>query len=55
MVAIVEELVDWKKVVQYQIDAQQAAKQIEVLMDLVDGLVFEIALQSTAQALVAAL
>ena len=50
-----EEPVDWIQRVQDQIDVQQAAEQLEALIDLFGGLVFEVALQLTAQALVAAL
>tara|TARA_B100001564_G_C20105933_1_gene431400 strand:+ start:234 stop:392 length:159 start_codon:yes stop_codon:yes gene_type:complete len=50
-----EEPVDWIQRVQDQIDVQQAAEQLEALIDLFGGLVFEVALQLTAHAIVAAL
>ena len=50
-----EEPVDWIQRVQDQIDVQQVADQLEALIDLFGGLVFEVALQLTAEALVAAL
>ena len=50
-----EEPVDWIQRVQDQIDVQQVADQLEALIDLFGGLVFEVALQLTAQAIVAAL
>ena len=43
-----EEPVDWIQRVQDQIDVQQAAEQLEALIDLFGGLVFEVALQLTA-------
>lgn len=50
-----KEPVDWIQRVQDQIDVQQVADQLEALIDLFGGLVFEVALQLTAQAIVAAL
>ena len=50
-----EERLDWKERLQNQFDIKQAAEQFEAFLDLVGGLVFEVALQLTAQALVAAL
>ena len=50
-----EEPVDWIQRVQDQIDVQQAAEQLKALIDLFGGLVFEVALQLTAHAIVAAL
>ena len=41
--------------VKNRVDVQQAAEQLELLMDILSGLVFEVALQLTAQAIVAAL
>ena len=38
--------------IQDQVDSQQAAEQLEPLIDLFGGLVFEVALQLTAQAIV---
>ena len=52
---MVEEPVNWIRRFQGQIDGQRAAEQLEALIDLFGGLVFEVALQLTAQALVAAL
>ena len=52
---MLEERPDWIKRVQDQIDTQQAAEQLEAFVDLVGVLVFEVALQITAQAIVAAL
>ena len=52
---MVEERLDWIERHQKQLDIQQAAEQLEVFMSLVGGLVFEVALQLTAQAIVAAL
>ena len=46
---------DWIQRIQNQIDIKQAAEQLEVLMDNFGGLVVEVALQLTAQAIVAAL
>ena len=52
---MVNERSDWIERLQIQVDVQKAAEQIEALIDLFGGLVFEVALQLTAQALVAAL
>ena len=52
---MVDERSDWIERLLNQIDIQQAAEQLEALMDLFGGLVFEVALQLTAQAIVAAL
>ena len=52
---MVDERLDWIERLQNQVDVQKAAEQIEALIDLFGGLVFEVALQLTAQALVAAL
>ena len=46
---------DWILLIQNRYDIQQAAEQFELLMDIFSGLVFEVALQLTAQAIVAAL
>ena len=54
-VAMVDERSDWIERLQNQVDVQKAAEQIEALIDLFGGLVFEVALQLTAQAIVAAL
>ena len=54
-VSELEEQLDWIRRVQDQIDIQQAAEQLEALMGLVGGMVFGVALQLTAQAIVAAL
>ena len=50
---MLEERSDWIQRVQDQIDTQQAAEQLEAFVDLVSGLVFEVALQLTAQTIVA--
>ena len=50
-----EEPLDWIQRVQDQIYVQQAAEQLNALINLFGGLVFEVALQLTAQAIVAAL
>ena len=52
---MLEHRLEWTQAVQNQVDIQKAAEQIEALIDLFGGLVFEVALQLTAQALVAAL
>ena len=52
---MLEERSDWIQLIQNQVDIQQAAEQLEVLMDIFSGLVFEVALQLTAQAIVVAL
>ena len=52
---MVDERSDWVERLQNQIDIQQAAEQLEALINLFGGLVFEVALQLTAQAIVAAL
>ena len=50
-----EHRVEWIQVVQDQIDVQQAVEQLEALIGFTGGIIFEGALQLTAQALVAAL
>ena len=52
---MIEESLDWVQRVQDQISGQQAAEHLEALIHLFGGLVFEVALQLTAQALIAAL
>ena len=52
---MLEEPSDWIQRVQDQIDGQRAAEQLEALIDLFGGLVFEVALQLTAHAIVVAL
>ena len=52
---MLEQRVEWIQALQDQIDVQQAVDRLEALIDLFGGLVFEVALQLTAQALVAAL
>ena len=52
---MVNERSDWIERLQNQVDIQKAAEQIEALIDLFGGLVFEVALQLKAQALVASL
>ena len=46
---------EWIQAVQDHIDVQQAVDRLEALIDLAGGIIFEVALQLTAQALVAAL
>ena len=46
---------DWIQRVQDQIDVHPVVEQLEALIDLFGGLVFEVALQLTSQAIVAAL
>ena len=46
---------EWLQRVQDQVDIQQASDQLEALIGFVGALVFEVALQLTAQAIVAAL
>ena len=52
---MLEQRLEWIQAVQDQIDVQQAVDRLEALVGLVGGLVFEVALQLTAQELVAAL
>ena len=52
---MVDERSDWIERFKNQVDIQKAAEQLEALIDLFGGLVFEVALQLTAQAIVAAL
>ena len=49
------ERLDWIERLQNQVDIQKAAEQLEALIDLFGGLIFEVALQLTAKAIVAAL
>ena len=51
---MVDERSDWIELLQNQVDIQKAAEHLEAFIDLFGGLVFEVALQLTAQALVAA-
>ena len=46
---MVNERSDWIERLQNQVDIQKAAEQIEALIDLFGGLVFEVALQLTVQ------
>ena len=48
------ERLQWIKQVQEPIDFQPVVEQLEAIMDLVGVLIFEIAIQITAQAIVAA-
>ena len=48
------ERLQWIKQVQEQIDVQSVVEQLEAIMDLVGVLIFGIAIQLTAQAIVAA-
>ena len=52
---MLEEGLEWMRLIQNPVDIQQAAEQLAVLMDIFGGLVFEVTLQLTAQAIVAAL
>ena len=52
---MVDERSDWIERLQNQVDIQKAAEQLEALIGLFGGLVLEVALQLTAQAIVAAL
>ena len=52
---MLEERLGWIQRAQEQIDVQQAAEQLDAFVSLVCGLVFEVALQLTARAFVAAL
>ena len=52
---MLEQRLEWIQAVQDQIDVQLAAEQLEALMDVVGGLVLDVALQLTAQDFVAAL
>ena len=52
---MLEERLDWIQRAQEQIDVQQAAEQLDAFASLVGESVFEVALQLTAQAIVAAL
>ena len=52
---MLEQRVEWIQALQNQIDIQQAVDGLEALIDLAGGIIFEVALQLTAQALVAAL
>ena len=52
---MVEEPLGWIQRFQDQIDGQRAAEHIEAIIDLFGGLIFEVALQLTAKAIVAAL
>ena len=52
---MLEHRLEWIQAVQDQIDVQQAVDRLEALIDLSGGIIFEVALQLTAQALIAAL
>ena len=52
---MLEQRVEWIQALQDQIDVQQAVDGLEALIDLAGGIIFEVALQLIAQALVAAL
>ena len=55
MEVMLEQRVEWMQAVQDQIDVQQAVDRLEALIGLAGGIIFEVALQFTAQALAAAL
>ena len=52
---MLEHRLEWTQAVQDQIDVQQAVDRLEALIGLAGGIIFEVALQLTARALVAAL
>ena len=52
---MLEQRVEWIQALQNQIDIQQAVDRLETLIGLAGGIIFEVALQLTAQALVTAL
>ena len=52
---MLEDRLEWMQRVQDQVDIQQASEHLEALIGLVGALVFEVAVQLTAQAIVAAL
>ena len=52
---MLEHRLEWIQAVQDQIDVQQAVDRLEALIGLAVEIIFEVALQLTAQALVAAL
>ena len=52
---MLEQRLEWTQAVQDQIDVQQSVDRLETLIGLGSGIIFEVALQLTAQALVAAL
>ena len=52
---MLEHRLEWIQAVQDQIDIQQTADRFEALIGLAGGIIFEVALQLTAQALVTAL
>ena len=52
---MLKQRLDWIQAVQDQIDVQQAVDKLEALIGLTGGIIFEVALQLTAQAIVAAL
>ena len=52
---MLKQRLDWIQAVQDQIDVQQAVDKLEALIGLAGGIIFEVALQLTAQAIVAAL
>ena len=52
---MLEHRLEWIPAVQDHIDVQQAVDRLEALIGLAGGLIFEVAFQLTAQALIAAL
>ena len=52
---MLEHRLEWMQAVQDQIDVQQTVDRLEALIGLAGGIIFEVALQLTAQTLVAAL
>tara|TARA_B100000989_G_scaffold183715_1_gene138278 strand:+ start:204 stop:362 length:159 start_codon:yes stop_codon:yes gene_type:complete len=52
---MLEQRLEWTQAVQDQIDVQQAVDRLEALFGLAGGIIFEVVLQLTAQASVAAL
>ena len=52
---MLEQRLEWIQAVQDKIDVQQAVDRLEAFIGLAGGIIFEVALQLTAQAIVAAL
>ena len=52
---MLHEQLDWMQRIKNQVDVQQPIEQIEVLIDLIGGLVFEVSLPLAAKAIVAVL
>ena len=52
---MLEQRLEWIQSVQDQIDVQQAVDRLEAFIGLTGGIIFDVALQLTAQTIVAAL